>query len=74
MPTGYWCGRFTTLSDQFRGIDADRAFHPIDDADDSDIPSLSDERRFRMVLKELSSLCVTTEAKESFRVSTISLD
>ncbi|KAF2500514.1 hypothetical protein BU16DRAFT_578452 [Lophium mytilinum] len=69
MPMAYWCGRFTTLSDQFRTAEFDRALRPIDDTDDSDAADVSAERRYKMVFKELQSLCVTTEAKESLRVS-----
>ncbi|KAF2813975.1 uncharacterized protein BDZ99DRAFT_459724, partial [Mytilinidion resinicola] len=61
MPMAYWCGRFTTLSDQFRTAESDRALRPIDDTDDSDAADVSDERRYKMVFKELQGLCVTTE-------------
>ncbi|OCK86297.1 hypothetical protein K432DRAFT_455082 [Lepidopterella palustris CBS 459.81] len=67
-PESYWCGRFMRLSDLHRNADFGTALRPIDSASSSEGGDSSDEKRDHSVFKELSELCVTTEAKESLRV------
>ena len=59
MPTSYWSGRFTSLSDRFRGEAL--AAIPMSPSH----PMMNDTIRLRRVLNELSSQCQTIEARRS---------
>ncbi|KAK5017500.1 hypothetical protein LTR16_002080 [Cryomyces antarcticus] len=65
---GYWCGRFSSTNDSFRGESFDVDERPTT----SDAPavanlSAADQQRHRRVLVHLHSLCTTDAARESFQ-------